>query len=179
LFNSPIKDKIFSFMLENNNRDKYFMEKALAEANRAARRGEVPVGAVLVKGNKIVARGYNQSISRSDPAAHAEIIALRKAGQKLKNYRLTGLTLYVTVEPCPMCLGAILQARIKRLVYGTEDSKQGAVVSRLAIPLARANHRLEVCSGILSVECRQVISNFFRSKRESRKSGEGLQTQRT
>ncbi|HOM93908.1 MAG TPA: tRNA adenosine(34) deaminase TadA [Candidatus Saccharicenans sp.] len=166
-------------MLENNNRDKYFMEKALAEANRAARRGEVPVGAVLVKGNKIVARGYNQSISRSDPAAHAEIIALRKAGQKLKNYRLTGLTLYVTVEPCPMCLGAILQARIKRLVYGTEDSKQGAVVSRLAIPLARANHRLEVCSGILSVECRQVISNFFRSKRESRKSGEGLQTQRT
>jgi tRNA(adenine34) deaminase len=179
LFNSQIKDKIFLFMLDNNNKDKYFMKKALAEANRAAARGEVPVGAVLVKDDKILARGYNQSISRSDPTAHAEIIALRKAGQKLKNYRLTGLTLYVTVEPCPMCLGAILQARIKRLVYGTEDSQQGAIVSRLAIPLARANHRLEICAGILSEECRQVISNFFRSRRESKKAGEKLQTLRT
>jgi len=179
LFKSQIKDKIFLFMLDNNNKDIYFMKKALAEAKRAAGRGEVPVGAVIVKDNKILARGYNQSISRSDPSAHAEIIALRKAGQKLKNYRLTGLTLYVTVEPCPMCLGAILQARIKRLVYGTEDSKQGAIVSRLAIPLARANHRLEVCGGILSEECQQVISNFFRSRRESKKAGEKLQTYRT
>jgi len=179
LFNGQIKDKIFIFMINNENKDRYFMKKALAEASRAAAQGEVPVGAVLVKDNKIVARGYNQSISRSDPTAHAEIIALRKAGQKLKNYRLPGLTMYITVEPCPMCLGAILQARIKRLVYGTEDSKQGAIISRLAIPLARANHRLEICAGILSEECRQLMSNFFRSRRELKKAGEKLQTRQT
>ncbi|HRD01171.1 MAG TPA: tRNA adenosine(34) deaminase TadA [Candidatus Saccharicenans sp.] len=156
-------------MEDNGDRDTYFMKKALEQAGQAAAMGEVPVGAVVVKDGKIIARGYNQSISRSDPSAHAEIIALKKAAKTTKNYRLIGLTLYVTVEPCPMCFGAILQARIKRLVYGTKDSKQGAVVSRLAIPLENANHRVEIHSGVLSEECRQLMSDFFQTRRQAKK----------
>lgn len=145
------------------------MKKALAEARKAGAKGEVPVGAVLIKDDYIIARGHNQSISRCDPAGHAEIITLRKAGRKLMNYRLKGLTLYVTVEPCPMCLGAILQARIKRLVYGTNDKKQGAIVSRLAIPLKESNHQLEICSGILSQACSHLMSEFFQARRRMKK----------
>jgi len=167
-------------MLSDEDRDRYFMKKALEQARQAGSKGEVPVGAVLVKDGKIIARGYNQSISGCDPAGHAEIVALRKAGRKLKNYRLTGLTLYVTVEPCPMCLGAILQARIKRLIYGTADKKQGAIVSRLAVPLEKANHQVEIQSGVLSEECSQLIRNFFQKRRQLKKRRkERLKTQRS
>ena len=170
LFMVQIKHRIIFPMLPD--KDRYFMKKALEQAHQAGSKGEVPVGAVLVKDSMIIARAYNQSICRCDPSGHAEIMALRKAGRKLKNYRLTGLTLYVTVEPCPMCLGAILQARIKRLVYGAADRKQGAIVSRLAIPLERANHRIEIQSGVLSHECSQLISNFFQRRRQLKKKEE-------
>ena len=177
---AQIKHRIIFPMLPDKDRDRYFMKKALEQAQKAGTKGEVPVGAVLVKDGKIMTRAYNQSISRCDPSGHAEIVALRKAGRKFKNYRLTDLILYVTVEPCPMCLGAILQARIKRLVYGATDKKQGAIVSRLAVPLERANHRIEIQSGVLSHECSQLISNFFQRKRQVKKRGkERLKTRRS
>jgi tRNA(adenine34) deaminase len=145
--------------------DVYFMKKALKEARRAALRGEVPVGAVLVNGSRVIARGYNQPIKKNDPTAHAEIIAIRKAARKTGNYRLAGLTLYVTVEPCPMCLGAIVQARIKRLVYGTGDPKSGAVVSRLKFDLEKANHQPQISAGVCQQECRRLLKDFFGEKR--------------
>jgi len=141
--------------------DIFYMRLALVEARKAAARGEVPVGAVLVKEGRVLARGYNRPVSGSDPTAHAEIIALRKAARTSGNYRLPGSTLYVTIEPCPMCLGAIVQARVRRLVYGAEDPKAGAVVSRLKFNLARANHRPEVSSGLCREECRQLLKDFF------------------
>lgn len=145
------------------------MGRALDEARKALKRGEVPVGAVLVSGDQIIARGYNQSCVTKDPTAHAEIVALRKAARRVGNYRLNSLTLLVTVEPCPMCLGAILQARLKRLVYGTEDPKAGAVVSRLKFSMNKANHHPEIVRGIREDECRQLLKDFFKQKREKRK----------
>jgi tRNA(adenine34) deaminase len=120
---------------------------------------------VLVAGSKVIARGYNQPIKNIDPTAHAEIVVIRKAAKKIKNYRLEGMTLYVTVEPCPMCLGAIIQARIRRLVYGTEDPKSGAVISRLKYDLQKANHRLQIFSGICRPECKKLLQDFFQEKR--------------
>ncbi|MCR4410483.1 MAG: tRNA adenosine(34) deaminase TadA [Candidatus Saccharicenans sp.] len=149
--------------------DIYYMQLALAEARKAAARGEVPVGAVLVQEGRVLARGHNRPVSGSDPTAHAEIVAIRKAARKLGNYRLTGSTLYVTVEPCPMCLGAIIQARIRRLVYGAEDPKAGAVVSRLRFSLDQANHRPEISGGLGRDECGQLLKDFFRQKRQGQK----------
>lgn len=149
----------------NRDEDNYFMGLAIAEALKAQKKGEVPVGAIIVEGKKVIARGHNCPIATNDPTAHAEIVALRKAARKVQNYRLSGLTLYVTVEPCPMCLGAILQARIKRLVYGAPDPKAGAIVSRLKFDLTAANHRVEIVSGIRSQECAEILKKFFKEKR--------------
>src|SRR5512135_3270248 len=121
--------------------DSGFMKAALAEAGKAAARGEVPVGAVVVRDGRIVARGSNRPVSTSDPTAHAEIVALRRAAKRAGNYRLTGCDLFVTVEPCAMCLGAIVQARIRRLVFGAADPKAGAAGSTMTFPFERLNHR--------------------------------------
>ncbi|NPV82168.1 MAG: nucleoside deaminase [Candidatus Aminicenantes bacterium] len=145
------------------------MQLALAEARKAASRGEVPVGAVLVQEGRVLARGRNRPICSSDPTAHAEIVAIRKAAKKVGNYRLPGSTLYVTVEPCPMCLGAIIQARIRRLVFGAEDTKAGAVVSRLKFSLNQANHRPEISGGLCREECGRLLKDFFRLKRQGKK----------
>lgn len=142
------------------------MRLALAEAHKAQKKGEVPVGAVCVFGDRVLSRGHNQPLRRSDPTAHAEIIALRKAGLKIKNYRLLGCDLFVTVEPCAMCLGASIQSRIKRLVYGAPDVKAGAVQSMMKFPLERTNHRLEVRGGVLQEECGRVLKSFFRERRK-------------
>jgi len=141
------------------------MAAALKEAKSAAAKGEVPVGAVIVCDGKIVARGSNRPIRTGDPTAHAEIVAIRAAAKKLGNYRLTGCEVYVTVEPCAMCLGAILQARIRRLVYGAADPKAGAVKSIVRFPVHKTNHRLEIRGGVLADECAAVLREFFRERR--------------
>jgi tRNA(adenine34) deaminase len=146
--------------------DDDYMKLALALAQDAAQAGEVPVGAVVVKDGEIVGRGYNAPISSHDPSAHAEMQALRAAAQTLGNYRLIGCTLYVTLEPCAMCSGAIQHARISRLVFGATDPKTGAcgsVVNLMAEP--KLNHHCEVEGGILAVECGRILSEFFAARR--------------
>ena len=143
------------------------MRAALDEAQRALSAGEVPVGAVVVVDDEIIGAGFNQPILTDDPTAHAEVVALRAAGRALGNYRLTGATMYVTVEPCLMCVGAIVHARIATLVYGAPEPKAGAIHSTLrALEYPTLNHRVEVVSGVLEAECREVIQEFFREKRE-------------
>jgi tRNA(adenine34) deaminase len=139
------------------------MKEALKEARKAAKKGEVPIGAVVVKEDKIIGRGHNLRESANDPTAHAEIIAIRKASKKLKNWRLASCTLYVTVEPCIMCAGAIVLARIDRLVYGADDLKAGAVKSLYeAVSDRRLNHRVkEIRSGVLKDECAALLRSFF------------------
>jgi tRNA(adenine34) deaminase len=146
--------------------DIQFMREALAEARRAEAHGEVPVGAVIVREGEILGRGANCMIGSHDPSAHAEIVAMRQASQRLANYRLTGCTLYVTMEPCAMCAGAAVLARVKRLVYGCDDPKAGAVrtLFRLADDL-RLNHRIEIARGILAEECAALVQEFFQKKR--------------
>lgn len=148
----------------------YFMHEALKEAGKAAKKDEVPVGAVIVKDGKIIARGHNLIRTHHDPSAHAEIVVIRKACKKLKNERLNGLILYVNMEPCPMCAGAILLARIKTLVFGANDPKTGACGSVFTvINDKRNNHQVEVIKGVLELECGEIVSNFFKNKRvESR-----------
>ena len=142
------------------------MEEALFEAGRALQEGEVPVGAIVVHEDKIVGRGFNRSISYSDPTAHAEIIALREAGKHLGNYRLGGCELFATIEPCAMCAGAMVHARIKRLIYGADDPKAGAVRSVFQlINHAALNHRMEVIGGVLAGRSSQLLQGFFRSRR--------------
>ena len=144
------------------------MSAALDQARRAAARGEVPVGAVVVVGGDVVAAGFNQPIGSSDPTAHAEIVALREAARTLGNYRLPGSTLYVTVEPCLMCVGAMVHARVGTLVYGAPEPKSGAVVSTVrGCELPGLNHRVEVVSGVREEECRELIQQFFRQKRRA------------
>ena len=145
--------------------DEYFMRRALREAEKAAKQGEVPVGAVIVAAGKIVGRGHNEPIRRNDPTAHAEINALRKACAKAGNYRLQECDLYVTLEPCAMCLGAMIQARVGSLVFGASDPKTGAVVSVMRFPLEKTNHKMDVRSGVLADQCGLVLKDFFRSKR--------------
>ena len=149
--------------------DEFFMRQALAEAQKSLEKGEVPVGAVLVSRDEIVSRAHNAPIARNDPTAHAEISALRKAGSKLGNYRLPGCDLYVSVEPCAMCLGALVQARIRRLVFGAHDPKSGAVESMMTFPLERMNHRMEIVGGVLAEECGKILRGFFKKKRRSKK----------
>jgi tRNA(adenine34) deaminase len=143
-----------------------FMRLALEEARNALHIGEVPVGVVIVMNREVVATGFNQSIRTVDPTAHAEIVALRRAAKELGNYRLTGATLYVTVEPCLMCVGAILHARISTLVYGVTEPKCGAIRSILDIDELRANHHFETVHGVLEAECRKTLQDFFKFKRE-------------
>jgi tRNA(adenine34) deaminase len=149
--------------------DRDFMKAALREAAKAAEAGEVPVGAVVVRGGRILARGCNKSVTSSDPTAHAEVVALRKAARKAGNYRLPDCDLYVTVEPCAMCLGALVQARIRRLVFGALDAKAGAVRSIMAFPFDRTNHRPEIRSGVLADESAKLLQDFFRARRNKRR----------
>lgn len=143
-----------------------YMELALAEARASAEKGEVPVGCVIVLGERVVARAGNCSISACDPSAHAEIVALRAAAKDLGNYRLSGATVYVTVEPCAMCAGAMIQARIAKLVYGCDDPKGGAVHSCFEIFSHPAlNHRIEVVGGVLANECARTMQAFFAARR--------------
>jgi tRNA(adenine34) deaminase len=142
-----------------------FMELALAQAQLAGAAGEVPVGAVVVLDGAVVGRGYNRPIGTSDPTAHAEVLALRDAGRAAGNYRLPGGTLYVTVEPCLMCVGAIVHARISRVVYGVSDPKGGAVRSVLEVDRLPLNHRFEAVEGVLGEECRALLQAFFRERR--------------
>ena len=147
-----------------------WMTQALDQARRGAEKGEVPVGAVVVVQGRLLAAAHNQPITRCDPSAHAEILALRQAAVQLGNYRLTDATLYVTLEPCLMCAGAILQARLSRLVYGASDPKAGAVHSLYAcLDDRRLNHRLDVQGGLLADESAQVLRDFFAARR--RKTG--------
>lgn len=142
------------------------MREALAEAARGRDLGEVPVGAVVVVDGRVVGRGCNQPISSTDPTAHAEIVALRDAARTVGNYRLTGATLYVTVEPCLMCVGAMVHARIGLVVYGTPEPKAGALVSTTrAHELPSLNHRIAVEGGVLEAECREMMQAFFRAAR--------------
>lgn len=143
------------------------MRLALAEALKARDAGEVPVGAIVVVEDAVAGTGFNQPISSNDPTAHAEIVALRAAAARLGNYRLTGCTLFVTVEPCLMCVGAMVHARVGHVVFGATEPKAGAVVSMArAHELSGLNHRLEVTGGVLEDECRQVMQEFFRSRRQ-------------
>jgi tRNA(adenine34) deaminase len=151
---------------ERSAADERFMRMALEEAEAAGRGGEVPVGAIVVIGSEVKARGRNSVIALSDPTAHGEIIALRSAASVLGNYRLTGATLYSTIEPCAMCAGALVHARVGRLVFGAHDPKGGAVETFFGICTTDfLNHRLSVEGGLLESECRAVIQSFFRSKR--------------
>ena len=142
-----------------------FMRLALAEAARARAGGEVPIGAVVVREGGVIGRGFNQSIGRSDASAHAEIVALREAGRATANYRLPEATLYVTIEPCLMCVGAIVHARIGRVVFGAADPKGGAIRSILDPGTLPLNHRFSVVEGVLADECRELVQEFFRSRR--------------
>ncbi|WP_372781723.1 tRNA adenosine(34) deaminase TadA [Litorivivens sp.] len=146
--------------------DEKWMRHALALAREAERLGEVPVGAVLVRGGELLAEGFNQPISSNDPTAHAEVVVLRNAAKAVSNYRLPGTTLYVTVEPCTMCAGSLIHARVSRLVYGAPEPRAGAVASQLQI-LSQPfyNHRMEVEGGVLAEECATLMSDFFANKR--------------
>lgn len=156
--------------------DEHFMREAQREAREALAAGEVPVGAVVVLDGRVVGAGFNQPIGRADPTAHAEIVALRVAAREVGNYRLTGATLYVTVEPCVMCVGAIVHARIGTLVYGASEPKAGAVRSAMrALDHPALNHRVEVIEGVLDEECGHIMQDFFRDRRAS----SGISTQRS
>jgi tRNA(adenine34) deaminase len=145
-----------------------FMRAAIEQAHGARRRGEVPIGAVVVIGGEVTGTGFNRPIGESDPTAHAEIVALRDAAKRMRNYRLTGATLYVTVEPCLMCVGAMIHARVGTLVYGAPESKAGAVAStQRAHEHPALNHRLAVVGGVLEEECRAVVQEFFRERRST------------
>lgn len=151
--------------------DETYMKMAIKEAQQAARNGEVPVGAVLVKGNRVLAEDHNRCIGRSDPTAHAEILVLRKAGKALGNYRLKDTIMYVTVEPCPMCLSAMIHARVCRLVFGTLEPKFGAVESKFKLLRENGvNHCVEVTRGILEKECAEILKSFFKKRRASKKT---------
>jgi len=156
-------------MTTHYSADEQWMLVAIHEAEQAALRGEVPVGAVLVANGTVIGAGGNSPIHTNDPTGHAEIIALRQAGQSLSNYRLPGTTLYVTLEPCVMCIGAIILARVDRLVYGADDPKSGAVISKYSIGRNnKLNHTIEVTSGVLGYECSQLLTTFFRARRKKK-----------
>lgn len=146
--------------------DEYWMQRALELARKAADVNEVPVGAVLVKDNQLIAEGWNHPIQLHDPSAHAEMIALRQAGIALNNYRLLDTTLYVTLEPCVMCVGAMIHARVGRVVFGAYDAKTGAAGSMFdLLQSEKHNHKIEVTGGVLEAQCRDVLQEFFKRKR--------------
>jgi len=148
--------------------DQAMMQSALAEARIATEEGEVPVGAIVIVSGQIVGRGHNRSIGAHDPSAHAEIVALREAGQSQENHRLVDATMFVTLEPCAMCVGALIQARIARLVFGAYDEKAGALGSAIDLSAERRlNHRFEVNGGLLADDCSKLLSEFFETRRLS------------
>lgn len=148
------------------NADVSLMQVALEEARAAAAAGEVPIGALIVLGDKILARAANRTIRDGDPTAHAEILVIREAALLLRNYRMPGTTLYVTIEPCSMCAGAIIQARIPRLVYGADDPKGGAVRSCFEVlSNVSLNHKVEIMAGVLVEDCASILQSFFAARR--------------
>ena len=150
------------------NIDEKWMKIAISEASVAKNEGEIPVGAVLIHNNKLIAKAHNQPILNHDPTAHAEVIAIRKAGKKLNNYRLAGSTLYVTLEPCVMCLGAIMHARIDRIVFGASDPKTGVCGSKADLTSeAFFTHKVKVDGGVLEEENKEILQSFFKSKRKA------------
>jgi len=154
--------------VEDKKPDTKYMRVALEEARKAYQKGEVPVGAILVKRNKVLSRDHNRCIGLNDPTAHAEMLVLRKAGKILKNYRLNNTVMYVTAEPCLMCAAAMVHSRISRLVYGTIEPKFGAVESRFRLLQSDAlNHRIEAVGGILKKECAEVLKGFFKERRHN------------
>ena len=157
-------------MPEGTEADAHWMRRALEAALEAQGRGEVPVGACVVNGETLLAVAGNRTRTDCDPAAHAEIVALREAARKLGNYRLTGSVVYSTIEPCAMCAGALVQARVRRLVYGARDERAGAVESQFRICDASSlNHRIEISSGVLEAECRAIMQQFLRGRRNERR----------
>lgn len=147
--------------------DTQWMRYALNRAIEAGERGEVPVGAVVVINGELIAEGFNQPIGMNDPTAHAEVVAIRRAAAQMGNYRLTGAWLYVTIEPCQMCVGAMVHARIARVIYGATEPKAGAIESAMrAHEHASLNHRIEVIGGVLAAESREVMQAFFRDRRK-------------
>lgn len=152
--------------LNQHEQDQYWMGHALLMAKRAQEEGEVPVGAVLVRNNELVSEGWNQPIMGHDPTAHAEIMALRSAGRVESNYRLPGTTLYVTLEPCVMCVGAIMHARVERVVFGADDPRAGAAGSAFSLlESEQFNHSVQVESGILANKCGEILREFFKARR--------------
>jgi len=153
-------------MSHEGSSDEVWMEEALRCAQRALDTGEVPVGAVIVRGGAIVGRGWNRNIAESDPTAHAEIVALREAGKSIGNHRLADCELFATIEPCAMCAGAMVHARLKRLVYGADDPKAGAVRSVLQVlNYPRLNHQMTVLSGVLAERSAELLRRFFKCRR--------------
>ena len=150
--------------------DEQYMHRAIALAREGEALGEVPVGAVIVRGEEVLGEGFNQPITSNDPTAHAEIVAIRMAAQVEKNYRLIGATIYVTLEPCTMCVGALIHARIARLVYGTTEPKAGAIESQSRLLESEFfNHRIEYSAGVCVSDCQHQLSDFFRRRREQHK----------
>jgi tRNA(adenine34) deaminase len=151
--------------------DQHWMQLALNLADKAKQQGEIPVGAILVRDNQIIGQGWNQSISLNDPSAHAEMMAIRDAGKNIQNYRLINTTLYVTLEPCPMCAGLLVHSRIDKLVYGAADQKTGAAGSLMCLVNdSRLNHQVTVTSGVLAEQCSEKLSEFFRQRRAQKKA---------
>jgi tRNA(adenine34) deaminase len=147
-------------------RDAHWMREAIKAAHEAQAAGEVPVGACIVIGEDVIAIAGNRTITEGDPTAHAEIVALREAAKRIGNYRLTGSTVYSTIEPCAMCAGALIQARVSRLIYGAPDERAGAVESHFGICDSDfLNHRIQIRSGVLEAECRELMQDFFRARR--------------
>ena len=149
----------------NKTKDETFMDEAIQLAESASLMGEIPVGALVVLGGKVIGAAGNASIKNSDPTAHAEMLAIKQASSLLGNYRLAGASLYVTIEPCTMCLGAIMHARISRLVFGALEAKSGAVVSNDVMSIGHFNHAIEVTSGVRADICGSLVSDFFRRRR--------------
>ena len=148
------------------NEDQKWMKIAIQEAKKAVNEGEVPVGAILVKNGMIIAKAHNRPITKNDATAHAEILAIRKAGKKEKNYRLVGTTLYVTLEPCLMCLGALINARIERIVFGAKNTKNGFCGSLVDLTNdSQFNHRAIVTGGVLEKQCQEILRSFFKLRR--------------
>ena len=167
IFKAPVKESPTGRTLEPQ--DINWMRHALKLAKRAYDLDEVPVGAVLVKNNQAIGEGYNQPIASKDPTAHAEVLAIRSASSQVGNYRLPGTTLYVTLEPCAMCVGAIVHSRIQRLVFGASEPKAGAVKTNGLIDMEYLNHRVVWDSGVLQEECGLLVQEFFLSKRTAKR----------
>lgn len=164
--------------LMSESEDQIFMQRAFELAQQAEQDDEIPVGAVIVYQGKIIAEGFNQSIRLNDPSAHAEMLAIRQAGEHLKNYRLLDCTLYVTLEPCPMCAGLLVHSRIKRLVYGSADLKTGAAGSIFdLVNNAQLNHQIMVTGGVMQAQCSQLLSTFFKRRRCEKKALKKAQKQ--